>query len=97
MVTYFLMIDHVLSSDHQVLARVISTMERAQELLDTLEVVSDCQPLPALRVLVIIEPINVVHLGTVSKCNNINIELTMKEKCCQPISVYKELSFVKFG
>jgi hypothetical protein len=97
MVTYFLMIDHVLSSDPQVLARVISTMERAQELLDTLEVVSDCQPLPALRVLVIIEPINVVHLGTVSKCNNINIELTMKEKCCQPISVYKELSFVKFG
>jgi hypothetical protein len=97
MVTYFLIIDHVLSSDHQVLARVISTMERAQELLDTLEVVSDCQPLPALRVLVIIEPINVVHLGTVSKCNNINIELTMKEKCCQPISVYKELSFVKFG
>jgi hypothetical protein len=96
MVTYFLTIDHVLSSDPQVLARVIPTMERAQGLLGTLEVVSDCQPLPALRVLVIIEPINVVHLGTVSKFN-INIELTMKEKCCRPISVYKELTFVKFG
>jgi hypothetical protein len=91
------MIDQVLSSDPQVLARVIPTMERAQGLLDTLEVVSDCQLLPALRVLAIIEPINVVHLGTISKCNNINIELTMKEKCCRPISVYKKLIFVKFG
>jgi hypothetical protein len=89
MVTYFLMIDHVLSSDPQVLTRVIPTMERAQGLLGTLEVVSDCQPLLALRLLAIIEPINVVHLGTVSKCNNIKIELTMKEKCCRPISVYK--------
>ena len=97
MVTYFFTIDHVLSNDPQVLARVISTMERAQGLLDTLEVVSDCQPLPILRVLAIIEPINVVHPGTVSKFNNINIELTMKEKCCRPISVYKELTFVKFG
>ena len=97
MVTYFLTIDHVLSSDPQVLTRVIPTMERAQGLLGTLEVVSDCQPLPALRVLAIIEPINVVHPGTVSKFNNINIELTMKEKCCRPISVYKELTFVKFG
>jgi hypothetical protein len=44
MVTYFLMIDHVLSSDPQVLARVIPTMERAQGLLGTLKVVSDCQP-----------------------------------------------------
>jgi hypothetical protein len=79
MVTYFLTIDHVLSSDSQVLARVILTMERAQGLLDTLEVVSDYQPLPALRVLAIIEPINVVHPATVSKFNNINIELTMKE------------------
>ncbi|WP_430283741.1 hypothetical protein, partial [Pseudoalteromonas sp.] len=78
-----------------VLARVIPTMERAQELLGTLDVVSDYQPLPALRVLAIIEPINVVHPGTVSKFNNINIELTMKEKCCRPISVYKELTFVK--
>jgi hypothetical protein len=91
------MIDHVLSSDPQVLAPVILTMERAQGLLGTLEVVSNCQPLPALRVLAIIEPINVVHLDTVSKCNNIKIELTMKEKCCRPISVYKELTFVKFG
>jgi hypothetical protein len=97
MVTYFLMIDHVLSSDPQVLAHVILTMERAQGLLGTLEVVSNCQPLPALRVLAIIEPINVVHLDTVSKCNNIKIELTMKEKCCRPISVYKGLTFVKFG
>jgi hypothetical protein len=96
MVTYFLMIDHVLSNDPQVLARVIPTMKRAQGLLGTFEVVSNCQPLPALRVLAIIKPINVVHPGTVSKCNNINIELTIKEKCCQPISVYKELTFVKF-
>jgi hypothetical protein len=72
-------------------------MERAQGLLGTLEVISDCQPLPALRVLAIIELINVVHPGTVSKCNNIKIELTMKEKCCRPISVYKEHTFVKFG
>jgi hypothetical protein len=91
MVTYFLMIDHVLSSDPMVLTRVIPTIERAQGLLDTLEVVSDCQPLPALRVLAIMEPINVVHSGIVSKCNNIKIELTMKEKYCRPISVYKEL------
>jgi hypothetical protein len=82
MVTYFLTINHVLSSDPKVLARVIPTMKRAQGLLATLAVVSDCQPLPALRVLSIIEPINVVHPGTVSKCNNIKIELTMKEKCC---------------
>jgi hypothetical protein len=97
MLTYFLRIDHVLFSDPHVLARIISTMERAQGLLGTLKIVSDCQPLPALRVLAIIEPINVVHPGTVSKCNNINIELTMKEKCCRPISVYKELTFIKFG
>jgi hypothetical protein len=97
MVTYFLTIDHVLSSDPQVLARVIPTIERAQGLLDTLEVVFDCQPLLTLRVLAIIEPINAVHSGTVSKCNNIKIELTMKEKYCRPISVYKELTFVKFG
>jgi hypothetical protein len=90
------MINHVLSSDPYVLTRVIPTMERAQWLLGTLEVISDCQPLPALRVLAIIEPINVVHSDTVSKCNNINIELTMKEKYCQPISVYKKLTFVKF-
>jgi hypothetical protein len=95
MITYFLTIDHVLSSDPKVLTHVIPTMERAQGLPGTLEVVSDCQPLPALRVLAIIEPINVVHPDIVYKCNNINIELTMKEKCCQPISVYKELSFVK--
>jgi hypothetical protein len=56
------MIDHVLSSDHKLLARVIPTMERVQGLLDTLEVVSDCQPLPVLRVLVIIEPINATIL-----------------------------------
>jgi hypothetical protein len=97
MVNYFLTINHVSSSDPQVFARVIPTMERAQGLLGTLEVVSDCQQLPALRVLAIIEPINVVHSGTVSKCNNIRIELTMKEKYCRPISVYKELTFVKFG
>jgi hypothetical protein len=91
------MIDHVLSRDPKVLARVIPTMERAQGLLGTLEVISDCQPLPALRVLAIIEPINVVHPCPNSKCNNNEIELTMKEKCCRPISVYKELTFVKFG
>jgi hypothetical protein len=96
MVAYFLMIDHVLSSDPQVLARVIPTMERVQRLLGTLEVVFDCQLFPALRVLGIIEPINAVHQGTISKCNNIKIELTMKEKCSRPISVYKELTFVKF-
>jgi hypothetical protein len=96
MVTYFLMIDHVLSSDSKVLARVILTMERAQGLLSTLEVVSDCQPLPALRALPINESINVVHPVTICKCNNIKIELTMKEKCYRPISVYKELTFVKF-
>jgi hypothetical protein len=72
-------------------------MERAKGLLGILEVVSDCQPHPGLRVLAIIEPINIVHPGTVFKCNNIKIELTMKEKCCRPISVYKELTFVKFG
>jgi hypothetical protein len=96
MLTYFLMIDHILFNDPKVLTRVIPTMERAQGLLDTLEVVSDCQPLPALMVLVIIEPINIVHPCTVFKCNNIKIELTMKEKCYRPISVYKELTFVKF-
>jgi hypothetical protein len=57
MVTYFLMIDHVLSSDPQVLARVIPTTERVQGLLGTLKVVSDCQSLPALMVLAIIESI----------------------------------------
>jgi hypothetical protein len=72
-------------------------MERAQGLLDTLEVVSDCQPLPAIRVLAIIEPINVVHPDTISKYNNIKIELIMKEKYCRPIRVYKELTFIKFG
>jgi hypothetical protein len=87
MITYFLMIDHVLPSDPQVLTRVIPTMERAQGFLGILEVVSDRQPLPALRVLAIIEPINVVHPGTISKYNNIKLELTMKEKCCRPISV----------
>jgi hypothetical protein len=83
MVTYFLTIDHVLSSDPNVLIRVIPIMERDQGLLDTLDVVSDCQPIPTLRVLVIIELINVVHPYTISKCNNIKIELTMKEKCCR--------------
>jgi hypothetical protein len=82
MVTYFLMIDHVLSSDPKVLAHVIPTMEKIEWLLGTLEVISDCQPLPALRVLAIIEPINVVHLVTISKCNNIKIELTIKKKYC---------------
>jgi hypothetical protein len=97
MVTYFLTIDHVLFSDPQVLACVIPIMERAQGLLGTLEVISDYQPLSALRVVAIIEPINVVHPGIVSRYNNIKIELTMKEKCCRPISVYKELTFIKFG
>jgi hypothetical protein len=53
-VTYFITIDHVLSSDSKVLTCVIPTMERAQGLLGTLEVVSDCQPLSALKVLAII-------------------------------------------
>jgi hypothetical protein len=97
MITYFLTIDHVLSSDPKVITRVIPTMERAQGLLDTLKVVFDCQPLTTLRVLIIIEPINIVHLVTVFKCNNIKIELIMKKKCYRPISVYKELTFVKFG
>jgi hypothetical protein len=97
MVTYFLTIDHVLFSDPKVLTRVIPTMERAKGLLGTLEVVSDCHPLPALRVLAIIEPINVEHPDIIFKCNNIKIELTMKEKYCRPIRVHKELIFVKFG
>jgi hypothetical protein len=97
MVTYFLTIYHVLFSDPQVLARVIPTIEKAQGLLGTLEVVSDCQPLPTVKVLAIINPINIVHPDTVSKCNNIKIELTIKEKYCRLISVYKELTFVKFG
>jgi hypothetical protein len=67
------MIDHVLSSDPKVLTRVTPIMERAQGLLDTLEVISNCQSLPALRVLAIIEPINVVHPDIVFKCNNIKI------------------------
>jgi hypothetical protein len=54
MVTYILMIDYVLSCDPEVLTRVIPTMERAQGSLGTLEAESDCQPLPVLRVLVII-------------------------------------------
>jgi hypothetical protein len=54
MITYFLTIDHVLSSYPKMLARVIPTMERAQGLLGTLETISDYQPLPALRVLDII-------------------------------------------
>jgi hypothetical protein len=54
MVIYFLTIDYVLSSDHKVLARVIRIMKRAQGLLGTLEAESDCQLLPALRVLAII-------------------------------------------
>jgi hypothetical protein len=48
------MIDYVLSSDPKVLAHVIPIMERDQGLLDTHEVKSNCQPLPALRVLAII-------------------------------------------
>jgi hypothetical protein len=54
MVTYFLIIDYVLSSDPKVLARVIPIIERAQGLLGTLEAESNCQPLPVLRVLAII-------------------------------------------
>jgi hypothetical protein len=83
------MIDHVLSSDPKVLARVIPTMERDQGLLDTLEAESDGQLLPALRVLAIIYPINVVHPGTVSKCNNIKIELTMNVIEGKRLSTYK--------
>jgi hypothetical protein len=71
MVTYFLMIDHVLSSDPKVSTRVIPTLERAQGFLGTLEVVSDCQPLPALTVLAIIEPINVVHPCTISNATTL--------------------------
>jgi hypothetical protein len=54
MVTYFLTIDYVLSSDPKMLTRVIPIMERAQVLFGTLEVISDCQPFPDLRVLAII-------------------------------------------
>jgi hypothetical protein len=54
MLTYFLMIDYVLSSDPKVLACVIPTMERAHGLIGTLEAESDCQPLPVLRVVAII-------------------------------------------
>jgi hypothetical protein len=97
MVTYFLTIDNVLSSDPRMLTCVIATMERAQGLLDTIKIIFNCQLLPTLRVLAIIEPINVVHPCTIFKCNNIKIELTMKEKCYRPINVYKKLTFVKFG
>jgi hypothetical protein len=95
MVTYFLTIDHVLSNDPQVLTRIIPTMERVQGLLGTLEVIFNCQPLHAIRVLTIIEPINVVHPDTIFKYNDIKI--TMNEKYCRPIRVYKELTFIKFG
>jgi hypothetical protein len=55
MVTYFLMLfDYVLSYDPKVLTCIIPIMERAQGLLGTLKAKSDCQPLPILRVLVII-------------------------------------------
>jgi hypothetical protein len=54
MITYFLTIDHVLSSDPKVLAHVIPIIERAQGLLGTLKTESDCQLLLALRVLTII-------------------------------------------
>jgi hypothetical protein len=54
MVTYFLTIDYVLSSDPKVLAHVIPTMERAQGFLGTLEAEYDCEPLPTHRVLAII-------------------------------------------
>jgi hypothetical protein len=77
MVTYFLTIDYVLSSDLKMLTRVISTIKRAQWLLVTIEAESDCQQLPILRVLAIILLINVVYLGIVSKCNIIKIELTI--------------------
>jgi hypothetical protein len=89
MVTYFLTIDYVLSSDLKVLTRVIPTMKRAQELLGTLEAESDCQPLPALRVLVIIKLINVVHPDIVFKCNNNKIELTTNVVEGKRLSTYK--------
>jgi hypothetical protein len=54
MVTYFLTIDYVLSSDPKVLARVIPTMERSQGLFGTLEAESNWQSLLVLRVLAII-------------------------------------------
>jgi hypothetical protein len=54
MVTYFLTIDYVLSSNPKMLAHIIPTIERAQGLLGTLEAKSDCQPLSVLRVLAII-------------------------------------------
>jgi hypothetical protein len=54
MVTYFLMIDYVLSSDPKLLTRIIPIMERTQGLLDTLEAESDYQPCHVLRVLAII-------------------------------------------
>jgi hypothetical protein len=89
MVTYFLTIDFVLSSDPKVLACVMSIMQRAQGLLGTLEVESDFQPHHALRVLAIIYLINVVHSGTVSKCNNIKMELTTNVIEGKRLSTYK--------
>jgi hypothetical protein len=89
MVTYILMIDHVQSSDPKVLAQVIPTMERTHGLLGTLEVISDCQLLPTLRVLAIIYPINVVHPDTISKCNSIKIQLTMNVIEGKRLSTYK--------
>jgi hypothetical protein len=54
MITYFLMVDYVLSSEPKVVARVVPTMEIAQWLLGTLETESDCQLFPVLKVLAII-------------------------------------------
>jgi hypothetical protein len=89
MLTYFLMIDYVLSSDPKVLACVIPIMERPHGLIGTLEAESDCQPLPVLRVVAIIWPINIVHSCAIFKCNNIKTELTMNVIEGKMLSTYK--------
>jgi hypothetical protein len=71
MMMYIFMIDYVLPTCLKVLAHVLPAMERTQGLLGTLEAVFERQVFPVQRVFTIIEPFNVVHLGTVSKCNHI--------------------------
>ena len=98
--TYILSIDFVQPTSSKVLTHVIPAMERAQWLLGTLEAVFDHQTtLNALRVFAIIKLFHVVQPGTFSKCNNINRvnnECNRRIKNCRPISVYKELTFIKF-
>jgi hypothetical protein len=66
-------------------------MKRAQGLLGTLEILADYQMLPVLGVLAIIYLDNKVHSGTVSKCNNIKLELTMNVIEGKMLSTYTSI------